>query len=256
MTGAWKLDLPAGPKLVLLSLCDNANEQGECFPSISMIAKRCSMGERTVQAHIQSLTQMGLMYRNERNGRSTVYQLDPRRICTPADSAPPQISHPTPAVSAPVPPQVSRGAPADLAPITVNESSVEPKKKKEARPAPTRPDDVAEQVWDDWVAHRKAKKASVTQTVVTEAIREAGKAGVTLERFLSIWCVRGSVGLQADWLKPNERSQHNTGETDWQRSQRERVEQFAPGVAARAPGQSRPLTFIEEIQDVPAIASR
>lgn len=237
MTGAWKLDLPAGPKLVLLSLCDNANEQGECFPSVSMISKRCSMGERTVQAHIQSLTQMGLMCRSERNGRSTVYQLDPRKICTPADSAPPQISHPTPAIPAPLPPQISRGTPADFAPITINESSIETKKGRAVRPAPPRPDDVSEQVWDDWLAHRKARKAAVTQTVLSEAIRESVKAGVSLERFLSIWCSRGSTGLQADWLKPHERgSQQATGETAYQRSMRERAEQITPRIAAKAPG--------------------
>ncbi len=82
MTGAWKLDIASGPKLVLLSLCDNANDQGECFPSISMIAQRCSMGERTVQGHIQTLTEQGFMKRVERNGRSTFYALNPRRICT------------------------------------------------------------------------------------------------------------------------------------------------------------------------------
>lgn len=121
-----------------------------------------------------------------------------------------------------------------------------------------RPDDVAEQVWADWVQLRKTKRATVTATVIAEARTEAAKASLTLERFLAVWCARGSQGLQADWLKPQERgnTQQASGETPYQRSMRERVEQFAPGVAARAPGQSRPLTFIEEVQDVPAIASR
>lgn len=127
--------------------------------------------------------------------------------------------------------------------------------RKRATPLP-RPEDVAEQIWNDWCALRKAKRATVTETVVAEARTEAAKASLTLERFFAVWCARGSQGLQADWLKPNERGQQGTGETDYQRSMRERVEQFAPDVAARAPGQSRPLTFIEEIQDVPAIASR
>lgn len=28
---------------------------------------------------------------------------------------------------------------------------------------------------------------------------------MTLDAFLRVWCARGSQGLQADWLKPNER---------------------------------------------------
>ena len=31
------------------------------------------------------------------------------------------------------------------------------------------------------------------------------KAGISLNAFLTIWCARGSQGLQAEWLKPNER---------------------------------------------------
>lgn len=64
-----------------------------------------------------------------------------------------------------------------------------------------RPDDVTPQTWGDWLALRKQKRAPVTATVVTMARREAGKAGMPLEDFLQVWCVRGSQGLQASWLK-------------------------------------------------------
>lgn len=70
------------------------------------------------------------------------------------------------------------------------------------------PDDIDPQVWADWLQLRKAKKAPVTETVIESARGEAAKAGMSLESFLRIWCSRGSQGLQADWLKPNER---NTG---------------------------------------------
>jgi hypothetical protein len=60
-------------------------------------------------------------------------------------------------------------------------------------------------VWRDWLALRKQKRAPVTPTVVAEAEREAGMAGLSLEEFLRVWCARGSQGLQADWLKPTER---------------------------------------------------
>ena len=88
MTEAWKSDMPSGRKFVLLSLCDNANDQGGCYPSIPMIAKRCSMSERTVQGHIQDLKKAGILTVLERYGRSSIYTINPRRICTPAESAP------------------------------------------------------------------------------------------------------------------------------------------------------------------------
>jgi uncharacterized protein YdaU (DUF1376 family) len=84
-------------------------------------------------------------------------------------------------------------------PRTINQ---EPKKKATGVACP---DGVGEEVWQDWLQLRKAKKAPVTQTVVNSAIKEAEKAGVSLNAFLTIWCARGSQGLQAEWLKPNER---------------------------------------------------
>lgn len=75
-----------------------------------------------------------------------------------------------------------------------------------SRALPHRPDDVTDQTWSDWLQLRKAKKAAVTQTVVNVARREAGIAGMALEDFLQVWCARGSQGLMAEWLKPDERT--------------------------------------------------
>jgi hypothetical protein len=68
-----------------------------------------------------------------------------------------------------------------------------------------KPDDVTEQTWRDWTALRTKKRSTVSETVVDEARRECAKASMSLERFLQVWCMRGSQGLQADWLKPEER---------------------------------------------------
>ena len=79
-----------------------------------------------------------------------------------------------------------------------------------ARPAksstPKCPDDVEIQVWTDWLTLRKSKRAPVTLTVLDGARTEAGKAGMTLEAFLRVWCRRGSQGLEASWLKEHERT--------------------------------------------------
>lgn len=84
------------------------------------------------------------------------------------------------------------------------ETETETKKEKKATVVAC-PPDVGLQEWTDWLALRKAKKAPVTETVVKTARKEAEKAGISFNAFLAIWCARGSQGLQADWLKPNER---------------------------------------------------
>jgi len=111
----------------------------------------------------------------------------------------------------------------------------EKKARKRAAPLP-KPDEVPEQVWADWLQLRKAKKAPVTLTVLQGATAEAGKAGLTLEAFLRIWCRRGTQGLEAAWLKPEERAAHRVNghdEPDWRREQRERNEAYLGPAAAR-----------------------
>ena len=88
--------------------------------------------------------------------------------------------------------------------IPERERETETKKEKKATVVAC-PPDVGLQEWTDWLALRKAKKAPVTETVVKAARKEAEKAGISFNEFLAIWCARGSQGLQADWLKPNER---------------------------------------------------
>jgi hypothetical protein len=73
------------------------------------------------------------------------------------------------------------------------------------------PSDVGEQVWSDWLSLRKAKKAVVTETVVQGARKESDKLGWPLEKFLAEWCTRGSQGLKAEWVKPDQQSMSKTG---------------------------------------------
>ena len=92
-------------------------------------------------------------------------------------------------------------------PITNNH-----KPKRESATIVACPPDVQEQVWKDWCQLRKAKRATVTLTVLDGARSEAAKAGMSLNDFLAIWCRRGSQGLEASWLKPEERTLSATGQ--------------------------------------------
>ncbi|MHB0774282.1 helix-turn-helix domain-containing protein [Halomonas sp. WWR20] len=56
----------ASRKLVLLKLADNANDQGECFPSYQHIADQCEMGRSTVKGHIKALADAGYLVIQER----------------------------------------------------------------------------------------------------------------------------------------------------------------------------------------------
>ncbi|MBG3079049.1 helix-turn-helix domain-containing protein [Proteus mirabilis] len=67
-------------KLVLVKLADNANDQGEAWPSVAYIAEQCEISVRSVQNHITELEKMGLLrteFRKSANGlnQSNIYHL-------------------------------------------------------------------------------------------------------------------------------------------------------------------------------------
>lgn len=89
--------------------------------------------------------------------------------------------------------------------VTPPEKEKEKETKKEKEVKATRanalcPPDVDAGVWDDWKQLRKSKRATVSETVVEQARKEATKANMSLNSFLKEWCLRGSQGLKAEWL--------------------------------------------------------
>lgn len=74
------------------------------------------------------------------------------------------------------------------------------KEDKEKATGVACPSDVSQQVWQDFIALRKAKRAPMTQRVLDGLMSEAEKAGWTLEKALEECCVRGWQAFKADWV--------------------------------------------------------
>lgn len=55
MTLAWELKIPATRKIVLLALCDWANDEGICFPSVARVASRASLSPRQCKRVLHQL---------------------------------------------------------------------------------------------------------------------------------------------------------------------------------------------------------
>lgn len=97
-------------------------------------------------------------------------------------------------------------SPPSPTPIATNNHKPITKNQRKSANKLACPPEVEQQVWDDWYALRDAKKAPITQTVLASAIVQADKAGITLNDYLKIWCARGSQGMSADWIKPEEKT--------------------------------------------------
>ena len=79
------------------------------------------------------------------------------------------------------------------------ETKTETKAKKETAIAVC-PSNVEEQVWSDYLALRKAKKAPMTVTALAGLKREAEKANWSLNRAIDECVSRGWTGFKAEWV--------------------------------------------------------
>jgi len=193
MCAAFDADVPATQKLVLLALCDNANDQGQCFPSIALLQRKCSLSDRAIQNAIAWLEEQGYLSRTFRTGSATIY------VMTPERGSPPNDVHPRTKFTPP--PNVVHPTPEPRSPITIKEPSLNRKNKIE------RPDEVTEQTWIDYLQLRKQKRADLTLTALDALKREARKAGWSLEAVLRECIVRGWTGFKAEWIEKKESKQ-------------------------------------------------
>jgi hypothetical protein len=228
MSMCWPLQMPPSPKAVLVSLADNANDHGECWPSIPTICDRTCLGRTAVIDAIKWLEQAGYLGADRTNGRHTRYTVLVRnqelfQVAKPvrqADRSGCQTGTPSGLY-----PSGKRTGPVRQADSNRQEPSITVNKKSNARvrgqpaersdgdgdlPTPKpepkakpieQPAEVTDATWRDWLALRKRKRAEVTATVVAAAKAEAEKAGMTLEAFFVEWCLRGSQGLKAAWIR-------------------------------------------------------
>ena len=92
MSAAFKVQATPTQKLVLLALCDCANDQGECFPSVTLLERKTSLSDRAVQKAIHELEAHGFLSRSMLPGRANTYQITPERGSPPIP--PPNVVHP------------------------------------------------------------------------------------------------------------------------------------------------------------------
>jgi uncharacterized protein YdaU (DUF1376 family) len=87
---------------------------------------------------------------------------------------------------------------------SVDGTSPSPSPSPVPKPSPTKiltPQGVSDTVWQEFIAHRKSKKARVTQLVIDGIQKEASIAGWSLEDALKETIVRNWQSFKADWVK-------------------------------------------------------
>ena len=96
-------------------------------------------------------------------------------------------------------------------PITNNHKEVDTRTESAPRVKEqlVKPEGVSEQTWTDWQALKRKLCKSCTQRMVNAIVREAAKAGMTVEEAMIYQLEKGWKGFEADWVtdkRPNKRS--------------------------------------------------
>jgi uncharacterized protein YdaU (DUF1376 family) len=65
------------------------------------------------------------------------------------------------------------------------------------------PKSVDQQVWDDWLAIRRAKKLPLTETAWKQILAEIDKSGLAVDVVIKECCLRGWAAFKVAWLKEN-----------------------------------------------------
>jgi hypothetical protein len=126
--------------------------------------------------------------------------------------------------------------------VPLTETETETKTKTETKTIGL-PTGVSQSVWDEFISHRKTKKAKVTQIVVDGIAKEAQKAGWSLEDALKEVIVRNWQSFKAEWVveKQNEAQRRQNVMT-----------QLTRGLSTPKPFWAQTTNVIEEVPNVEA----
>ncbi len=84
VTWAWKQPLTSSIKLVLVNICDRANDQKgyQCWPAIETISKDTGLARRTVQRSLATLEKEKLIFESVVVCLYSLKMLNPNQIVT------------------------------------------------------------------------------------------------------------------------------------------------------------------------------
>lgn len=212
---------------LLLILASYANEFNECYPSITTMINKTRLSDKTVRKSLKDLIDLGLVVDTGKTSRfsTKIYKLilkdneettpskstTPSKITTRKNSDTPSKFTTTPLVDLPPNPIIE---PINN-PIKKDISSSTPKKQKTKPASLEKPCDVSEQVWQDLLALRKAKKSPLSVSawnIAKKQIEEVqAKTNHTLEQILLVWIERGWQGFKAEWYFNHINAQNSQG---------------------------------------------
>lgn len=212
----WPLQMPPTPKAVLISLADNANDQGFCWPSLTKISERTCFGRTAVIDAIKWLEEMGAVKADRSDRYRTTYVVSPEKFALKVVRETNQSASRT---------SSSNGELVRLPDDEVRETDDEVRQADTNHQEPSRtviksnrkaatshrfdlscwPTEPAPELLAGWLQVRKKKRADVTDIVIAamgKQLHQAALIGWTVDECLTECVLRNWQALKSEWLEP------------------------------------------------------
>lgn len=233
-------------KLVLVKLADNANDDGECWPSYQKIADTCEISRRSAINHIKWLEEHGFLIscaRKDADGmnRTNIYKLTiaEGKNADKNDGGQDSLHSEQDSLCSE---SIASGSESNDAKV-VQQLHPEPVNKNQSRNHESRAnarmreaknfdpisalkaEGVSEEKIRDWLAIRETKGAKgLTARSYQAIMSEIEKAGLSAIEFVDLALFKGWRGFGADWnwqasfeeMKRQQRGDAQTQRSDWQ----------------------------------------
>lgn len=217
VSAAWSVPLPGTAKLVLIRLCDFADDSGVCWPGVDRLASDTGVCERAVRNAIRLIEKRGHLTKKRGGPRGTIYHIilaldagiEPEKPAPDADIAPSEQAEnrhnmpPIPALGSEIPaPDAEIPAPdATKLSLTKKEPTKEPVKARRGRstePIPPIPPWVPPPLWNDFVENREAIGHPLTAVAARRIFQELDDfrgRGISIEDTLNQSIMNGYRGV-------------------------------------------------------------
>lgn len=179
------------------------------WPSRELLSERCGLPITRISEITSSLCQLGWLEKTGKGGfsKSTRYTVTVPNVIKTTVTEPVTVTDLV-TVTEPVTSTVTESVTITVTEtVTGKEQTIEQTieqtnniRAKKAATKPEKPEDVDDQIWNDFMVVRKAKKAPITETAIKHLRKEAEKAGVTLSYAIQECVTRGWQSFKASWF--------------------------------------------------------
>ena len=176
------------------------------YISVSQFQEKTKIKDkRTIYAVIDELEQAGLIITERELGITNKFYLvrnvpsTSSKKCTRLQEIQPVTKNATRAVAKNVPSTSSKKCTSHKNNINTPLNTIKKTSQKNTALSLLAEFGISGQLADDFITHRKSKKATITETALNGYKREADKAGITLEEAIAIAIERDWRGFNANW---------------------------------------------------------